>query len=89
MNDFSVRIGRQRLTVYDLESNQVKVDRMRIFGKVVDLPLFNRLVEVIGRDLFSFQSTVGEQRQERADGERACMRGVTKLLKAVLIGSPL
>src|ERR1051326_7519032 len=52
-------------------------------------PLFNHLVEVIGRDLLYFQSTGGKQRQERADGERTCMRGITKLLKAVLIGSPL
>jgi hypothetical protein len=52
-------------------------------------PSFNYLVEVIGRDLFYFQSTGGEQRQERADGARARIRGITKLLKAVLTGSPL
>src|SRR6266849_4694935 len=58
-------------------------------GMSIREPLFNRLVEVIGRELFYFQSTGGEQRQERADRARVCMRGIAKLLKAVLIGSPL
>src|SRR5713101_6820400 len=58
-------------------------------GMSIREPLFNRLVEVIGGELFYFQPAGGEQRQERADGERACMRGIAELLIAVLIGSPL
>ena len=44
-------------------------------GMSIREPLFNRLVEVIGRELFYFQSTGGEERQERADREGACMEG--------------
>src|SRR5436189_4146867 len=60
--------------------------RLLFWSMCIGEPFFNRLREAFCRKLLHFQTTFGKKRQKRADRERIGMRGITQLLKTVLIG---
>ncbi len=79
-------VGSTEIVEFVLFNHCPNFPRSIIWRVSICQPLFQCWSEVVCVDLLYFQSAGSEKRQELADGKGACMRGVTKLFEAVLVG---